>query len=44
MASFVNQLSNLINRMDRQHWVLILAGVIIVGLVCLRGIGSRANY
>ena len=44
MASFINQLSNVINRMDPRHWVLVLGCVIIVGFVLLKGVGSRANY
>lgn len=30
--------------LDRQHWVLISVVVLGVGLVCMRGFGSRSNY
>jgi hypothetical protein len=32
------------NSMDRQHWILLSVVVVGVGLVCLRGFGSRTNY
>jgi hypothetical protein len=32
------------NNLDRQHWVLISVVVLGVGLLCLRGFGSRAHY
>ncbi len=33
-----------INSMDPQEWLLVLLGVIVVGLFCLRGFGSRSRY
>jgi hypothetical protein len=30
--------------MGRQEWLLVLAGVILIGLACLKGFGSRAKY
>jgi hypothetical protein len=33
-----------IDRISPQHWLMLLAAVIIVGLVCLRGFGSRSGY
>jgi len=32
------------NSLDRQHWVLLSVVVLGVGLVCMRGFGSRTNY
>jgi len=32
------------NSLDREHWVLLSVVVLGVGLVCLRGFGSRTNY
>ena len=32
------------NNLDRQHWVLISVVVLGVGLLCLRGFGSRSGY
>ncbi len=31
-------------RMSTRDWVLVLAGLVIFGLVCLRGFGSRSSY
>jgi len=33
-----------VDRMDTQEWLLLLVGVIIVGVFCLRGFGSRSQY
>jgi hypothetical protein len=30
--------------LDRQGWFLLLCGVLVVGVICLRGFGSRSNY
>ncbi len=31
-------------RMGPQEWLLVLVAVIVVGLICMRGYGSRSNY
>lgn len=33
-----------VERMDPQEWLLALIGVVIVGLICMRGFGSRSSY
>ena len=33
-----------IERMDTQEWGLVLAAMIVLGFLCMRGFGSRANY
>ncbi|MGD0900678.1 MAG: hypothetical protein ABR915_22835 [Thermoguttaceae bacterium] len=33
-----------VDRSSPQQWLMLLAVVIIVGLVCLRGFGSRSGY
>jgi hypothetical protein len=33
-----------INRMGPQEWFWVLAAVIVVGVLCLRGFGSRSRY
>jgi hypothetical protein len=33
-----------VEQMDIQEWLLALFGVVIVGLFCLRGFGSRSKY
>ena len=32
------------HRLDREHWLFIFVGVMILGFTCMRGFGSRANY
>jgi hypothetical protein len=33
-----------LERLGPQHWVLILGGLIVVGVICMRGFGSRSKY
>ena len=33
-----------INGLDAQEWLFVLLGVVVIGLICLRGFGSRTNY
>ena len=44
MAQMWRHIMRFVEQMDKQEWVLALAGVVIVGLVCLRGFGSRSKY
>ena len=44
MQGYANDLLIYINRLEPQHWMVILAGVIVVGLVCMKGMGSRSSY
>jgi len=44
VSDYLDQLTRYVSRMDFQQWLLVLVGVIVVGLVCLRGYGSRSNY
>jgi hypothetical protein len=39
-----HQTMRLVERLDRGEWVLVLAGVVLVGWICLRGFGSRSSY
>jgi hypothetical protein len=32
------------NRMGPSEWFLVLAAMIVVGVVCMRGFGSRSQY
>jgi hypothetical protein len=31
-------------QLDRQHWVILSVVVLVVGLICMRGFGSRNSY
>ena len=44
MGHYIRQVMRFIETMDTQEWILVLFGVVIVGLVCLRGFGSRSKY
>lgn len=44
MGHFYRDVMRFIEHMDRQEWVLALIAVVVVGLVCMRGFGSRSNY
>lgn len=44
MSDLWRDAMRLINAMDPQEWLLVLLGVIVVGLFCLRGFGSRSRY
>jgi hypothetical protein len=48
MPNEVNQLVNYVTveagRFDRHQWIIISVVVLIIGLVTMRGFGSRNNY
>lgn len=39
-----SKLSRLVSQMDLQTCLIVVAGVLIVGVLCLRGFGSRSTY
>ena len=41
--SIGDQINDLMGRYDRQTWVYIFVGVFVLGLLCMRGFGSRSN-
>ncbi|MDP6442994.1 MAG: hypothetical protein QGG36_04135 [Pirellulaceae bacterium] len=30
--------------LDRTQWILVFAGALVLGFICMRGFGSRSNY
>jgi len=34
----------IIDHSEPQHWVMVLAGVIVVGYACMKSIGARSHY
>ncbi len=44
MSRFWNGMMRAIDGLNSQEWGLILAAMIVVGLICLRGFGSRSQY
>jgi hypothetical protein len=39
-----NEAVHFVYGLDRQAWLVVLCGVVIIGAFCLRGFGSRSNY
>ena len=35
---------DVVNHLDRQQWLMLLAVVTVVGFLCMRGFGSRSSY
>ena len=44
MNGLWNDIMRTVNGLNSQEWGLILAAMIIVGFLCLRGFGSRSGY
>jgi hypothetical protein len=48
MPSFLRiafrSVSNFVVRMDMQEWAIVGACLVVVGVMCMRGYGSRSNY
>jgi hypothetical protein len=44
MQRIADEVLSFINQMEPQHWLFVLAGVIVVGVVCLKGMGARSHY
>ena len=44
MGHFYREVMQFIQHMDAQQWVLALLAMVLVGLFCMRGFGSRSNY
>lgn len=41
---YLDQLTNYAGNLERQHWILLSVAVLVMGLICMRGFGSRTNY
>jgi len=39
-----HEIVRFIDRMGPQEWVLVLAAMIVVAAICMRGYGSRSQY
>jgi hypothetical protein len=33
-----------VSHLDRNAWLFVLIGALVIGLICLRGFGSRSDY
>jgi len=43
-SRYLDRLTDYAGHLERQHWVLISVGVLVMGLICMRGFGSRNKY
>jgi hypothetical protein len=44
MNDVYNHAMHWMNGLDKQDWLLVLVGAVVVGFLALRGFGSRTNY
>jgi hypothetical protein len=44
MYDWLRELFRYAGRLDPQQWMFLLAVVIVIGVICLRGFGSRSQY
>jgi hypothetical protein len=44
LSGLYNELMNYANRLSPQEWVMVLVVTLVLGVLCLRGFGSRSNY
>ncbi|HEX5102481.1 MAG TPA: hypothetical protein VFV87_01635 [Pirellulaceae bacterium] len=42
--NYVNLVTRSASQLDRTHWVVISILVLVIGLICMRGFGSRNYY
>ncbi len=44
MSHLYHQAERYLESLGPHEWVMILGALIVVGLICCRGFGSRSNY
>jgi len=44
VSHLLQEVMQVIDSLDREEWMLVLVGVIVVGFLSLRGFGSRSRY
>jgi hypothetical protein len=44
LMRIVDELTQIGGQLDRQQWVVVSLLVLVVGMVAMRGFGSRSNY
>jgi hypothetical protein len=44
MGHFYHEAMRFVQHMSLKEWLVALFAVVLVGLVCMRGFGSRSNY
>jgi hypothetical protein len=41
---YLDRLTSYTSQLDRQHWLILSVIVLGIGMLCMRGFGSRTNY
>jgi hypothetical protein len=41
---YLDRLTVYAGNLERQHWILLSVAVLVMGLICMRGFGSRTKY
>lgn len=44
MWYYYNRVMHYTDSLDKQDWFLLLLCVVVIGVVCMRGFGSRAKF
>jgi hypothetical protein len=44
LDNIYTQMLHFANRLSPQQWVMMLTLTLVVGVLCMRGFGSRSNY
>jgi hypothetical protein len=44
MDRIANEVLSFIDQMEPQHWVYVLAGVILIGYLCLKTMGTKLHF
>ncbi len=44
MTQFYREFLKIFDRLDTQQWLVVLVIAVVVGVICLRGMGSRSSF
>jgi len=44
MSQIYREFLRLFERLDTQQWLVVLVIAVVVGVICLRGMGSRSSF
>ncbi len=44
MSQLYREFLRLFDRLDTQQWLVVLVIAVVVGMICLRGMGSRSSF
>ncbi len=44
MSQLYREFLRLFDRLDTQQWLVVLVIAVVVGMICLRGVGSRSSF